>query len=248
MLIDVNCYIGRWPFVSDLPETVDQVAEGLVKSGITQAHVASMHSFFVPDPAQEERKLRDEIAGHDLFQWSPIIRPDMPNWRDSLKQAADDGAKLIKLAPGFHQYEPDDDVVVELVNAATALNIRTSFIVRMEDERRQHPLCRVPSLDLTRLRHLAEQVAPMPLLVLNVFYHEITGLADQSNLCFDLSYCEYDSPAPRAVAAVGNDRVLFGTSAPLLYAKAQQMKLDDSVENDAMRNAIAYENFVKFLG
>lgn len=248
MLIDVNAWCGRWPFVPRVSTEPAAIADELAAIGVTAAHAASLEAVLSPDPVWEERQLARRLAGVALFVPSPVVHPLRLGWRDELRRAADAGAKMVRLTPSYHGYDPDAPAALALADAAADAGLLVALVMRIEDERRHHPLTKVSAPSQLQVRHLADRLAPRPLLVLAAYIHEIKALGQAGNVRCDLSFCEFTDPAGDAVAAVGAERLLFGTHAPLLYPTAQRMKLDCSTLDAAARRAVEAGNADALLG
>lgn len=249
MLIDVNAFCGRWPFAPRVATEPGAVADALAACGVTEAHVAAVESVLSPDVNWEEQNLARQLAGQDVLVHSPIVHPLRRGWKDALKRAADHGSRLVKLTPSYHDYAPDAPQVVALIEAAHDLGLAVGLLLRIEDERRHHVLMSVSAPSMLAVQHLAERIAPTPLLLLNAYYHQIVAAAKQvPNLRFDTAFCEYTDPVPDALAATNPGQLMFGSCAPLLYPRAQRMKLDCSTLSDGDRAAISAGNAQALFG
>lgn len=248
MLIDVNAWCGRWPFAPRVPTDAGAIADQLAAAGVTTAHVASLEAVLSPDPVWEERQLAKQIAKLDMLVPSPVVHPMRCGWQDQLQRTADAGGKMVRLVPSYHGYAPDAPQVLALIDGASDLGLTVALVLRMEDERRHHPLMKVSPPPALAVRHLADLIAPRALLLTAAVYSDVMSYASQANLYFDLSFCEYTDPAANAAAAIGAERLCFGTHAPLLYPQAQRMKFDCSTLDDSARSAIATGNAAALLG
>lgn len=81
MLIDVNTYIGHWPFRQLRHNTAEAMVKRMDQHGIDQAVVASIHGIFYKNvhPANEElakavRRYRDRLIPF------ATLNPAYPGW------------------------------------------------------------------------------------------------------------------------------------------------------------------------
>jgi predicted TIM-barrel fold metal-dependent hydrolase len=138
----------------------------------------------------------------------------------------------IRLHPNYHGYELTDPVFAELLHVAAANGLIVQLVVSMEDIRTQHPLMRVPPVDLSPLTPVIKSQPSTRLLLLN-WWPALRGerirlLADSGEVYFDLAMLEGIEGVARLVEQLPPERILFGSNSPLFYFEAALLKLQES--------------------
>src|SRR5690606_10225881 len=132
------------------------------------------------------------------------------------------GAAAIRIVPNYHQYELTDYVAAELMEQVVRHDVALFVQLRLDDERNQYPLMRVPAVSAGAVAQLARGFPEARVVALGAYDHELTALASTPNVCADIAFVE------RAAAgdAFPMDRRLFGSHTPFLYTRSARMKLD----------------------
>lgn len=123
MLIDVNTYIGHWPFRQLRHHTATGLLKRMDQHGIDQAVVGSIHGIFYKNAHPANEELAKAVRRHrDRLIPFATLNPVYPGWEDDLRRSAED-LELggIRLYPQYHGYRLTDQAGLELVDAVTAL-------------------------------------------------------------------------------------------------------------------------------
>lgn len=244
MIIDVNVSFGHWPFALHLPNQLDRLARLLAEAGIDQAHVSAAEAVLAPDPLAAAEPLLDQLAGHPTLQPALVLDPTLPTAQQDLAEALGRWpVRLLKLYPGFGGYAADDEPVAALIRSAGQSRVVSAVVLRVEDERALHRLMRPPTVDLQAIVHLAAEVAPLPLLVLNALRDEVVELLSSTdNLLADIAFVESGDSLPDLLQRVPAERIVFGSHAGLFYPQAAAAKLGSADIGQQQRAAIASGN------
>jgi hypothetical protein len=235
VIIDTNVNLSRWPF-RRLPgdETPDQVAR-LRKQKVVQAWAGSFDGILHKDIGGVNARLAAECARHGSGLLAPFgsVNPKLPDWQEDMRRCAQDYRMSgVRLHPNYHGYTVTDPVFAELLHAATANGLIVQLVVCMEDLRTQHPLMRVPPVDLSRLAQVVKSQPSTRLLLLN-WWPSLRGegirqLADAGEVYFDLAMLEGIEGVARLVEQIPPERILFGSNFPLFYFEAALLKVQES--------------------
>jgi len=123
-------------------------------------------------------------------------------------------------------------VFEEVLHVAAANRLIVQLVASMEDLRTQHPLMRVPPVDLSPLAQVLKSQPSTWLLLLNWWPalrgERIGALADSGEVYFDLAMLEGIEGIARLVEQLPPERVLFGSNFPLFYFEAALLKVQES--------------------
>ena len=247
VIIDTNITLSRWPFrrlAGD--ETPDLVAR-LRKRNITQAWTGSFDGH--KDVSSVNTRLASDCRAYGQGILVPFgsVNPKLPDWQEDLRRCQEEHKMPgIRLHPNYHGYDLKDPVFAELLRLAAARGLIVQLALCVEDERTQHPLMRVPPVDMTSLPDLVKGEAKLRLVVLNCYpqlkLDELQKLAPAGEVYFDLSMVEGVGGVARLADRVSLQRVLFGSHFPLFYFESALLKVQESGFSEVQRKMIFEEN------
>ena len=223
-IFDVNLSAGRWLF-RDLPlENLEDLKVKLSVSGISGGVVRSLEAPFSMNIYEANEKLFSACKDFPEFFPAPAVRPDFGLYREI-------ESKFAVLYPNYHQYSLQDAETLTMVQLLLDKNIIPMIAVREEDERGQHPLCKVPPVPVAEINELARKFPGKPFIVLNCYSGELGALTAE-NIYADIAFADGFPALARAAEFFPPERMLFGTHAPFFcvnaaLSKLQYEKLDD---------------------
>ena len=254
MIIDVNVTLSRWPFRRLAGDEPAELVSRLRKHGVTQAWAGSFDGIFHKDIAGVNARLAVDCRTHGQGFLVPFgsINPKLPDWQEDLRRCHEDhGMPGIRLHPNYHGYGLQDPVFAELLKLAAARGLVVQIALCMEDERTQHPLLRVPPVDLTSLAERVKTEPAIRLVILNCYpqleLSELAGVAPAGQVYFDLAMVEGVGGVARLVQSVSPERVLFGSHFPFFYLESAFLKMKESGLPDAQKKAVHSENALRLL-
>ena len=157
----------------------------------------------------------------------------------------------VRVYPGYHGYPPDAPEFAALLKLAAAAGLVVQLVVRLEDERTQHPLVKVPDVSLAPLPKLVADTPGLRLQVLNCATSPATEalvpLARSGRVYFDAAAQEGVGVVAKLADRVGADRVVFGSHFPLFHAEAAGLKLTEAGLPPATESAIRQGNARQLL-
>lgn len=240
-MIDVNVYLSRWPFRRLTGDEPADLVAGLRRRGVTQAWAGSFDGVFHKDISSANARLAHDCRLHGKGMLIPFgsVNPKLPDWQEDLRRCQEEHRMPgIRLHPNYHGYKLDDPVFAEVLRLAAARRLIVQIAVIMEDERTQHPLMRVPPVDLSLLRN-----EPSARLV--ILNHNLRELPP--GVYSDVSMVEGVSGVARLARKISVDRVLFGSNYPLFYFESAALKIREAGFADAERQAILEGNARRLL-
>ncbi len=251
-MIDCNCFAGPWPFRALPAAAPTEVAALLLDAGFSQVLVSPLEALFFEDPQVANERLAALLPAGDPLLLCAVVNPTLANWERSRAAAHRElGAKAVKLHPNYHAYAAGDAPTRALLEAAARAGLPVVIQLRMQDTRSQHPLCKIPDASAEAALEAAAAVPAARVVLGGIRFGEVTALAARiralPNVWVDLSQVEHADGLRQTVEAVGADRLLLGTHAPLFNVRSALLKLDEGLLNDNERAAITRGNAERLL-
>lgn len=251
MIIDVNSYIGHWPF----RQITNSTAEGLIKrmdgAEIEKAAVSSINAIFYKDSQQGNLELIEQINDwKDRFIPFAVINPTYPGWKKDFLYCIDIlGMKGLELYPYYHQYNLNDEPSVELLNLAAEKKIPVHLPCAVEDLRQRHWMDRTRNLKIDELEQALTLCPDTDFIVTNgsthTFAKHLKTTTDKRNgkVFYDFARVEVFTPAfDSLLEAAGADHIVFGSVHPFQYVDTQLIKLHYSSLNNIEKEKIMSRN------
>jgi uncharacterized protein len=253
-LIDTNITLSRWPGRRlPLDETPALVAK-LRTHGVKQAWAGSFDALLHKDIRSVNARLAEECRKHGRGMLVPFgsVNPALPDWEEDLRRCHEvHKMPGIRLHPNYQGYKMDDPRFAKLLDLASERGLIVQLVVTMEDERTQHPLMRVPHVDLTPLVALLKSRQALQVVVLNwsrgVTADLLTKLSAAGQACFDIATLEGVGGVANLLKQVPLDRLVFGSYAPFFYFESALLKLKESDLSEAQAKVIRAGNARRLL-
>ena len=107
MLIDINTYVGHWPFRNLRYNTLEGLDTLAQRYDVTHMIVANINGFFYKDANTANLELLEELKaykGKTQFLPMAIINPTYPAWEKDARDMIAAGFAGFELAPIYHGY------------------------------------------------------------------------------------------------------------------------------------------------
>lgn len=244
MKVDVDCFVGHWPFRHLPYRTLKDIRGLLARVETQQALLTPLAAVFYKDCLSAVQELYVEIAAANATECIPVavVNPSFPGWRDDLDiMTADLGCIAVRLFPNYHDYRLMDSECEALLNELQARHLPLILSPRLEDERLHHWLVKKPPVPRLDLRWLLRAFPDLKLLLCNLTPDEGDFLTTEI-LSHSSAYVDTAARMPQffmedMVGHFGAERVLFGTGTPLQYPECTvRMILDaDLTEEERQR-------------
>ena len=179
------------------------------------------------------------------------INPKLPGWQEDVRRC-DEDYKMpgIRLHPNYHGYAFTDPVFAELLHLAAGRRLIVQVVLSMEDIRTQHPLMRVPPVDVSALPQLIEREPTVRLMLLNwtpsLRGQQLKPMVDHG-VSFDISMVEGIEGIARLLEQVSPERVLFGSHYPFFIFEAALLKMKESGLPEDQQKAVFEGNARRML-
>lgn len=247
MIIDTNAHLGNWPFRKLAHSDAGGLVQLMDDHGLTQAWVGPFEGVFYRDCGQANRDLLTAISGHAdrLVPWA-AINPNFPGGEDDLAEAGERGMAGVRLYPNYHGYTLLDECALELLAQVQQRGLPVAIYHKLVDERLHHWHCKVPPTEMT-IGPLAERLPDLTIVCCGVSLPVATQLQQTTRVLVETSRIEGAGGVGSLVAALGPERVLFGSHAPYFYIDAGLLKLVESGLPEDQRQALLYGNACRIV-
>jgi len=253
IMIDINTFIGHWPFRRLPAKTPDELLDLLQVYGIERALVSPIEGIFYEEPQIANEMLASQLDNRNELLLVAVLNPTLANWERSLRQCCEKyHIVAVKLHPNYHVYRLEDSPARELLSAVGEMGLPVIVKLRVNDTRSHHPLMQVADVPAADVIAVAEKMQQVNIVLGGIKWGEAQGNVDKitalPNLWLDISQMETMDGLRRMIDACGTTRMLFGTHAPFFYIRSAIIKLDEAQLSDEERERITKRNGEEILG
>lgn len=253
MRIDVNAFLGHYPFRRIEGGSPAMLLEAMKRTGIDQAWVSNLPAMFWRDPTEGNAMLYRVAEGQPALRPVPAVHPGLANWEAVLVEAAA-RAPAVRADPTFLGVDPLGSGMTAVVSRAGELDLPIMMAVRLEDGRQRHPNDGVPDLSPAVIRGLLRAEAKVRLIVTHAdrdFIEQVhfgSTPEESARVLWDICWL-WGPPMDdidHLVATIGANRFCFGSGMPLRIPESSVAKLDLLRCSAAERAAIESVNATGF--
>lgn len=247
-IIDTNASLFHWPFRRLPLDEPKRLSEKCRMLGIQESWVGSYEAILHRDLGSVNERLVQ--ACRDNPRWKPVgsVNVQIPGWESDLRHCVQGhGMFAIRVYPGCHGYALDDTRLKRLVRDVSSHGLLLQIVVAMEDARTQHPMMRVPDVDLDPLGDLiaTKDAAKIQLLGLRPTASIMAMLSKTPGIFIDLSRVEGTDGVSKVVSGLPQGRVMLGTNAPFLIPEAALIRVAESGLSRSDAAAVLAKNAAK---
>jgi predicted TIM-barrel fold metal-dependent hydrolase len=246
MTIDVNVFLGSYPYRRVPGTSTTAVLAAMDRIGIETAWVSHLPSLFWKDPAEGNAWLFDEAKRVPRFRPVPAVQPELAHWEDAVAEAASRKAPAVRCDPQYAALNPLGAPMRQLLAVAAELSVPVLMAVRLEDLRQRHPYDVAGDLPAAAVRALIRSHPRVRLIITHAdrsFIEEVhfgSTPEEQARIWWDICWIwgPPEDHLATLVNTIGADRFLFGTGMPLRIPENSVAKLDLSGFTPEDRRAI----------
>ena len=234
MRIDVNAFLGSYPWRKVPGTQPAHLIEAMDRTGITEAWVSHLPGLFWRDPMEGNAWLYDVAIAHPRLKPVPAVHPGLAHWEEVLGEAATRGAPAVRCDPHYFGLAPTSHEMRVLAATCGSAGVPLLMAARLEDGRQRHPNDVAPELAAASVRALIRADADLRLIVTHadralieeVHFGSTPGEA--ARIWWDISWI-WGPPEDHLkllLQTMGAERFLFGTGQPLRIPENPVAKLD----------------------
>lgn len=255
MRIDVNAFVGAYPFRRVPGASMEGLLRSMDRVGIDAAWVSHLPSVFWRHPMEGNAWLYDAASTTERLRPVPAVHPGLAGWEAALGEAADRSAPAVRCDPHHYGIDAAGPEMRVLAAACGAAKVPLMVAVRLEDGRQRHVNDHAPELSAAQLRALMRSDEDVRLLVTHAdrgFIEEVhfgSTPEEAARLWWDVSWIwgPPEDHLQTLLDTVGVDRFVFGTGQPLRIPESSVTKLDLLELRPEQRAAIESGNLEKGL-
>jgi predicted TIM-barrel fold metal-dependent hydrolase len=250
MRIDVNSFLGAYPFRRVPGTSPDALLRALDRLAIDLAWVSHLPSVFWRDPGAGNSWLYETAQRYDRLRPVPAVHPGLPGWQQLVAEARTAGVPAIRCDPTYYGLDPVGPEMRALAAACAGEGVPLLLAVRLEDSRQRHPNDRATELPPWAVRALVRSDPALRLIITHAergFIEEVhfgSTPEESARIWWDICWVwgPPEDHLQTLLRTVGVERFLFGTGQPLRLPEASVAKLDLLELTAEQRAAIESEN------
>ena len=252
MLIDINTWVGAWPFRHLQDATVSGLLKRMDRKNIDHAVVAHVGAALYRDPQPANQDLARQMRRHaDRLHPVAGLRPGNPGWQEDLRRCHEDlGCIGLRLYPQYHEFRLTDPLALEMIDDAHERGFIIQVPQRIEDRRTRHPWDIARDLAGDEIVEALQTRPKVKWMFLNALGLPEARLPKDADFVVDISRMTavLQRNMQRMLDTVGNDKLAFGTGMVFKTVDPTLLKLEILDRGKRVREAIAWRNAARMLG
>jgi uncharacterized protein len=234
MRIDVNSFVGSYPFRRVPGTSVDALLQAMDRVSIDQAWISHLPSVFWRDPAAGNHWLYETAGGSDRLIPIPAVHPGLAGWEQQVGEAVDAQVPAVRCDPTYYALDPAGEEMRALARYCGREGVALLLAVRLEDARQRHPNDVAGELPPWAIRTLVRTDSAVRLVVTHAdrsFVEEVhfgSTPDEAARIWWDISWLwgPPEDHLQTVLRTVGIERFVFGTGQPLRLPETSVAKLD----------------------
>ena len=257
MIVDLNAYLGHWPFRQLRHNSAGGLLKLMVRHGIDMAVVSSLSAIFYKNTQPGNEELAKQMRRHRdrLIPWG-VVNPTYADWEQDLAVCVEEfGMSGLRLYPNSHGYRLGDAACTQLVNAASERGLLLSIPIRVTDPRQSHWLFEVPTVDLSDVVALVKKHPKARFVLVNGAGYASSPLGQKDNGLPPNYFIEISrltavmgAEIKRLMDTLGKERVVFGTGMPMKSPEPPLVKMEVLSATKREKERVLWRNAKALLG
>jgi predicted TIM-barrel fold metal-dependent hydrolase len=252
LIIDINAWLGHWPFRPLRHKSARQLLREMDKHGIDKAVVSSINGMFYKNAHASNEELHKEVKSYpDRLIPFATLNPEYPGWQTDLQMCREKYRfQGIRLHPAYHRYNLEGPEATELIIAATEFGWPIQLPMRVADRRQRHPWDQAEDLKSGQLVTVFKRHPGTHWIILNGAGIQARHIPAESAVLVEFSRmtCVLQNDVRKFIKQAGPRSLAFGTGMPFKAAGPSVLKLNLLRENVQDHERIAWKNAAEMLG
>jgi predicted TIM-barrel fold metal-dependent hydrolase len=258
-IIDINAFLGHWPFRRLRDNTATELVALMDRKGISAAIVSSLDAILYKNCQAGNEDLAEEVA---LYRERLIpfatVNPTYAAWEEDVTHCQEAwGMRGLRIFPAYHGYTLRDHACDRLMAVARERSLPVAMALRMEDRRQQHWMDTAEDISPRDVGELVGRFPDVKLMVLNgvgdpvdwATFKDASVLIDISRLShLRLQPPPRDVSIPALIDQLGADKLAFGTGIPISYLDPALLKVDILDADEGVKEQLRWRNVAQMLG
>ena len=273
MLLDINAYVGHWPFKQLQYNTCSRLLEKMNMFSVDVSVISNLNGIFYKNTQSANEELFEELKSDRRFdeRFIPfaVINPIYAGWKDDFDTCIRRmGMRGIRVFPQYHDYEITDNSFLELVKMARDSGLPVAIDIRMVDSR-QRSWMDIPvfipkaeKYDIITLEWQLSNIMPVirevpdgKYIIVNVangfkLSDEDLEAVKKAEILFDTSGRSV-SDLPALLKRFGKEKFAFGSHAPILDYLSGRLRIEsmnDSEADEETKELLRSGNGIRMIG
>jgi predicted TIM-barrel fold metal-dependent hydrolase len=272
MLLDINAYVGHWPFKQLRHNSCSKLLERMNQYSVDLSVISNLNGIFYKNTQSANEELHEELKSdknfHGRFIPFAIINPIYAGWKEDLEVCINRfGMKGVRAFPQYHDYEIADPSFIELVKLARDKGLPVAIDIRMVDSR-QRSWMDIPVFvpgeksdiifkewQLKNIIPIIKEVPDAKYIIVNIanglkLNDEELELIKKADVLFDTSGRSM-SDLPELIKKFGKEKFAFGTHSPILDYLSGHLRIEymnDSEADETTKELLRSGNARRVIG
>lgn len=256
MWIDINAYMGQWPYKELIYHDCHTLVQRMDRFGIDISLVSNLNGVHYKNTQSANDQLFKEWTNNEnsknrLIPFA-VINPTYAGWKyDFMKCVEDYHMQGVCVYPKYHDYPVDDGRLVELARLAHDHGNIMALTLRMVDSRQRSWMDLDKEWALKDVMPLIRKVPDAKYIIRNVANSTKLNQTDmelvkKGNILLDTSGRATNNLSI-LVEEFGPDTFAFGSHAPILDYCTGRLRIEYLDESESVKNQLRNENAAKML-
>ena len=234
MRIDVNAFLGSYPFRRVPGTSVEALLAAMDRTGIDEAWVSHLPGILWRDPAAGNGWLVETTRSQPRLRPVLAVHPEIAGWESVPRAAAEILAPAVRCDPTYYGIAPAGPSMRALAAACGGAGVALMLAVRLEDGRQRHPNDHAAELPAAAIRALLRADPRVRIIVTHADrpcieeVHFGSTPEEARRTWWDISWTwgPPDDHLEILLRTIGAARFVFGTGQPLRIPETSVAKLD----------------------
>lgn len=259
MLIDVNSFIGHWPFRQVTHNTCGSRVQLMRQFGIDISVISSLNGVFYKNSQSANEELYKDWKSSRKFESKlipfAVINPIYAGWKDDLEKSVGQmGMRGVRIHPLYHHYDLNNKNCIDLVKRTRDLGLPVAFSLRIVDKRVSSWMDINEEWSLKDVLPIIKEVPDAKYMILNLvnsleLSDDEKSILKKADILMDTSGRAL-THLEKLLPVYGNDKFGYGTNSPILEPFTGLLRIESLKPEEAgesTKDLLRYGNAKKIL-